>query len=668
MTVKTIGDSLVWYAAADGAVTRPDPRWREFTGQEAQALAGGHWFDAVHAEDRAEAKRLWGDAVASGRPVAFSCRLAARDGAWRQVLLQAAPLADAAVPGQWMVFASAMEPLLQPDHATGGETRLEILDQIGQATRHVQEADSIMAITARLLGEAMGATRCAYADVDSDSDRFTIRSDWAREGVASSAGVYSLDLFGPQATSNLRQGRHLVVHDVDAELGDEGGGRMFNAIGIQAIICAGLVKDGRLVAMMAVHQAAPRRWTKDELLLVSEVVDRCWAHIERARDAAMLKEQDVRKDEFIATLAHELRNPLAPIKYAVAIAARHPLPEVIAGKFAVIDRQVSLMARLIDDLLDVSRINRGLIELRREDAQLDELVVRAVEGTQALLDSQRHRLTVAVPAGIPVHVDPARLVQVIGNLLTNAAKYTPPGGHIEVTGRIEDGRAILAVRDDGLGMASADHGRVFAMFTQLPHTRRHAQGGLGLGLALVRKLVELHGGTVEVDSPGLGEGSTFTVELPVREPSAVRTDLPAPEPVAPVPADAEGGRRILVVEDNDDGRQTLIELLRGMGHRVEDARDGHEALAMAARLDPELVLLDLGLPGIDGYEVAGKLRERFAGAELGIVALTGWGAAHDRMRTRAAGFDEHLVKPVEPAVLARTVHEVLAQVRRRRAG
>jgi GAF domain-containing protein len=230
---------------------------------------------------------------------------------------------------------------------------------MGQATRAMTDAMQIMAVTARMLGEHLGVTRCAYADVEADNDRFTIRSDWSADGVASSAGVYSLDLFGPQATTNLRHGRNLVVHDVDRELGDDGGGRMFNAIGIKAVICAPLVKDSRLVALMAVHDATPRHWSEADIAIVGEVVDRCWAHIERVRDAAMLREQDRHKDEFLATLAHELRNPLAPMRYALAMMRLSGDPTQGRQARDILERQVNHMARLIEDLLDQSRINRG---------------------------------------------------------------------------------------------------------------------------------------------------------------------------------------------------------------------------------------------------------------------------------------------------------------------
>jgi PAS domain S-box-containing protein len=668
LQVTEVSNTLVWYTSPDGSVATLNPLWQAFTGQAYDDYAGWGWLDAIHPDDRATVRALWDAAAASAEPLTLRYRLHRRDGEYRHVVAQGAPVVDDGKVTQWVGFVIDVTESLQAQAARRvSEERLRILDEIGQATRHLQDGDAVMAATARILGQALGATRCAYADVDSDSDRFTIRSDWAVDGVPSSAGVYSLDLFGPQATSNLRQGRHLVVNDVDAELGDDGGARMFNAIGIKAIICAGLVKDGRLVAMMAVHQAQPRRWTPDEVTIVSEVVDRCWAHIERVRDAAMLKEQDVRKDEFIATLAHELRNPLAPIKYAVAIAARQNPSPALADKLAVIDRQVSVMARLIDDLLDVSRINRGLIELQREDAQLDGMVARALEATEALLSAQSHQVEVRVPAGITVHVDPTRLVQVVGNLITNAAKYTPKGGRIDVEAVVADGRVVLLVRDTGMGIAPADQGRLFTMFTQLPHTKSRAQGGLGLGLALVKNLMEMHGGAARVSSPGVGQGSTFSIELPLSESPMLAADADGAA-AAPGTADhlarepVRAQARVLVVEDNDDGRETLIELLRDLGYEVQGVASGPDAVHQVAQHVPHLVLLDLGLPGMDGVEVAKALRSQYPPQQMAIVALTGWGAKHDRARTEAAGFDEHLTKPIQPTVLAQAVRRGVERV------
>ena len=663
----------VWYADPDGSVVSALPTWAAFTGQSWAAYHGRGWLEAVHPEDRETMRARWDALSSAASPGVFSGRLRRADGVYRQVRMQLAPVHDQGVLRHWVAFVvDVTEQMAAQAELEASEERLRILDRISTTTRHAADADTIMAETTRIFGEYLGATRCAYADVDLDSDRFTIRSDWATEGVSSSAGVYSLDLFGPKATSNLRRGLHLVVNDVDAELGDDGGGRMFNAIGIKAIICAGLVKEGRLVAMMAIHQDVPRHWTVHEIQTVSDVVDRCWAHIERVRDAAILREQDARKDDFIATLAHELRNPLAPIKYAVALANRYPVPPEVSQKHAVIDRQTSLMARLIDDLLDVSRINRGLIELQPQDTEIDVLSSQAVESVQGLMTLREHTLEVDVPPGLEVHADPTRLVQVIANLLTNAAKYTPPGGHIVLAARRDADRILLSVRDSGLGIPRTELGRLFHMFTQLHHTKAHSQGGLGLGLALVRKLVELHGGSVRAHSAGEGLGSTFTVELPARAKAPADVpDVLRAMPAAPTAAvgamvalqpthtvdDAHPRKasRILVVEDNDDGRASLVEFLMGLGHEVHQAADGVAAVEAACEKEPDVVLLDLGLPRLDGYQVAQQLRARFPPERMAIIALTGWGAPRDMLRTREVGVDKHLVKPVDPIALSQMI-------------
>lgn len=529
------------------------------------------------------------------------------------------------------------------------QSRLALLHRIEQATRPLLDPVEVMAITAQLLGEHLGATRCAYADVDPDNNRFTIRSDWSPR-VPSSAGVYSLDLFGPQATSNLRNGRPLVVNDVDAELGEDGGGSMFNAIGIKAIVCAGLVKSGLLVAMMAVHQARPRRWTDNELHTISEVVERSWTHIERVRHAAMLSEQDRRKDEFLVTLAHELRNPIAPMLYSVALIKRDNDPARIARRVDVIERQAGHLVRLVDDLLDVSRISRGVIELKREVLDIAPLLNQAVEAATPMLEAARHRVTVQLPEQPAwVDVDPARLVQVVTNLLNNAAKYTPDGGDIHLHAWAQDDeRVIVELTDTGLGIPLEDQVRLFDLFTQLPHTGNKSHGGLGIGLSIVKSLVEMHGGKASVRSAGLGQGSTFRIELPLQQRAGAAVNVE--QVIAP------GRGRILVVEDNADGLRTLVELIEQAGYEVRGFADGPQALQAAQHWQPTLALLDLGLPVMDGYDIARRLRSQAGLAHMRLVALTGWGSAQDRARTREAGFDAHLTKPVAPDALLRALH------------
>lgn len=644
--------SLVWHTGADGRVRQPNPQWEAFTGQSTAQTLGSGWVDVIHPDDRAMAREAWAQATRAVQLFECRYRLRRHDGQWRTMQVNGIPVIDGLVVREWVgVSVDVTAAQVAEAALRRSELQLRFLDRLGVATRSLTEAEEVMQVTARLLGEYLGATRCAYADVESDGDRFHIRNDWSAPGVPSSAGDYSLDLFGPQATTNLRRGQHLVVHDVDAELGDEGGGRMFNAIGIKAIVCAGLVKQGRLVAMMAVHQDQPRRWSDDEIAVVSEVVERCWAHIERVRDNAALREQDRRKDEFLATLAHELRNPLAPVKYAVAA-----LRQGIEGQQRlqvqdVIDRQVSQMARLIDDLLDLSRINRGLIHLRPEHVRLSDLIGQAVEATRPSVDEAGHTLHLQLPPDeLVLHADATRIVQVIVNLLTNACKYTPDGGHIRLAARREGPQASIEVSDDGIGIPLQEQGQLFQIFTQLHHTANRAKGGLGIGLSLVRTLVQMHGGTVAVASPGLNQGSTFTVRLPLALEPAVGLVDPAADSTGTGGAGSgrSSGRRVLVVEDNQDGRAMLVSLLQAWGCQVQSTGDGGSALDAARGFRPEVVLLDLGLPLVDGLEVCRRLRADADTRSARIVALTGWGAGSDRERTRDAGFDGHLTKPVEP--------------------
>jgi PAS domain S-box-containing protein len=648
--------TFVWSTDHRGQIRRQLPGWEAFTGQPFDAYAGDGWLAAVHPDDRPRVAHAWRTGIASGDRVEMAYRMRRRDGAWRHVTAHVAAMLDGGQVREWVGVCVDVTANLHAEAALKqSEERFRFLDRLGQATRSQTDANRVMEITTRLLGEYLGATRCAYADVEPDGNRFTVRSDWALAGVASSVGVYSLDQFGPRTSSLLRRGETVVLRDVDAELLDEGGAPMFNAIGVQAMICAGLVKDGRLVALMAVQQSTARDWTPREVALVQDVVERCWAHIERVRDSAMLREQDRRKDEFLATLAHELRNPLAPIKYAVSMLRLAPEPQAQSRAQEVIDRQVSQMARLIDDLLDLSRINRGQIQLQREPVRLRALLDRAAETARPAIESSRHELSVQLPdEDLLLQADPARIVQVIGNLLNNAAKYTPDGGRIVVTARRSGNHALLEVVDNGIGIPRDQQDKLFQMFSQVDHTSVRGKGGLGIGLALVRTLVEMHGGSVHIHSNGQDEGTRVTVELPLAEQRPQRSAGAAPV--------ANGGagancRRVLVVEDNRDGLETLLALLDMLGYEVAGAADGREALAQARKFRPHIVLLDLGLPVMDGLEVAKALREDEEFSDVFIAALTGWGAEADRRRTAEAGFDAHLTKPIElPAleqVLAR---------------
>jgi PAS domain S-box-containing protein len=376
---------------------------------------------------------------------------------------------------------------------------------------------------------------------------------------------------------------------------------------------------------------------------------------DQKRAEETLREADRRKDEFLATLAHELRNPLAPIGNALQILRMPGVDPATAERSRdVMERQLQQLVRLVDDLLDVSRVMRGKITLHRERVELAAVIARAVETAQPFIEAQGHELTVSVPAEpLTVEADPVRLAQVVGNLLTNAAKYTERGGRIWLTGRREGSEAVLRVRDTGIGIAPEVLPRVFDLFVQVDHAATRSQGGLGIGLTLVQNLVELHHGTVEALSPGLGQGSEFVVRLP----------LPARGPEAVQPAHDGGaarptpGRRLLIADDNRDAADSLAWLLRLRGHEVRVAHDGPAALELAEDFRPEVAFLDIGMPGMDGYTVARRLRQLPVLEKIRLAALTGWGQAEDRRRSAEAGFDHHLVKPVELEDLERVLTE-----------
>lgn len=382
------------------------------------------------------------------------------------------------------------------------------------------------------------------------------------------------------------------------------------------------------------------------------------SRIELARHAAQLVNADRRKDEFLATLAHELRNPLAPIRTGLQLLSGAPPPDTTRHTIEVMQRQTAHMVRLIDDLLDVSRITRGKLELRRERVTLGSILDAALEGSRPLIDRNGHALRVSVAEpSLMLDADLTRLAQVVSNLLNNASKYTAPGGLIEL-GALRDGADVLIeVRDNGVGIPADRISDVFEMFSQVNRTFEHTHGGLGIGLALVRSLVEMHGGRVTAASEGAGAGSTFTVRLPL----ALDATEQSPPKATAIAAEARAEQRILVVDDNDDAADLLALMLEQAGYATEVVHDGPAALARVEDWTPDVAILDIGLPGMSGYEVARALRadRRFAG--IALIALTGWGSERDKQRALDAGFDSHLTKPVDAGEL----HGTLAAFARR---
>ena len=402
-------------------------------------------------------------------------------------------------------------------------------------------------------------------------------------------------------------------------------------------------------------EAHAREAIRQRRQLEEEIVQRRLLEWECQQRADQLAEGDRRKDEFLAMLAHELRGPLAPIRNAVQIIKSCDGDRATIDKArGMVERQVKHLSRIVDDLLDVARITQGKVTLHRDPVELATVIARAVETSRPLIDARRHELLVTLPReALWVEADVTRLAQVVGNLLNNAAKYTPERGHIRLTVEGGSGEAVVRVRDNGIGIPAALLPTVFDLFTQGDHSLARSEGGLGIGLTLVKNLVEMHGGRVEARSDGPSRGSEFVVRLPLLvEGEGWRGEgqnASSPSPLHPSPFTP----RILVVDDNVDAAESLAMVLRVEGYEVRTCYDGPAALQAAAAFQPQVVLLDIGLPRMDGFEVARRLREQPALAKSLLVAVTGYGQDEDRRRTAAAGFDAHLVKPADLTALHR---------------
>jgi signal transduction histidine kinase/CheY-like chemotaxis protein len=439
--------------------------------------------------------------------------------------------------------------------------------------------------------------------------------------------------------------------------------RLLEQLGPRSALLVPLTVRGEAVGVLAFFLGASgRSYGPDDLPLAEDLARRVAVALDNARLYKEVQDAARRKDEFLAMLAHELRNPLAPVRNALHIVRMrgNERRQGVRQAWEIVERQVEHMVRLVDDLLDVSRITRGKINLQKEPVAVATVVKRAVEGSRPLLEARGHTLEVAMPQDAGrVEGDPIRLAQVLWNLLNNAAKYTPEGGRVWLTVAKGHGDVTIRVRDTGMGIPPEVLPKVFDLFTQTERTLDRAEGGLGIGLTLVRQLTEMHDGRVEAFSEGPGRGSEFVVRLPL---------LPETGSVAPGGDDRPGAglarapaqRRILVVDDNRDSAESLATLLRLVGNDVRTAHDGAEALAVAAAYQPDLMLLDIGLPVLNGYEVARRLRTEPGYGRPVLVALTGYGSDEDRRRSLVAGFDHHLVKPVD----FDTLQQLLASVAR----
>lgn len=530
----------------------------------------------------------------------------------------------------------------------------ELVYRLHSATNLQEALEEVLKATIALLGADMGNVQ--LLNQQTNSLEIVAKRGYQPEFLDHFRTVRSDD--GASCGRAMKSGKRVVIEDVQTDVGCKPHVFIFNLSGIRAVQSTPLTgRSGELLGMLSSHFRQPHQPAEDTLRVLDLYAQQAGDFIERIRSrdalrqlASELSDADRRKSEFLAMLAHELRNPLAPIRNGLQILRLKGDGDAEEkSTFGMMERQMGQMTRLIDDLLDVSRISRGKIELKRGRIDLASTINHAIEAARPLYDRMDQSLTVALPpTPIYLNADPTRLAQVIGNLLTNASKFTERDGRISLSVECEGNDAVMRVKDNGIGIAVEQLPRIFEMFTQIDTSLERSQGGLGIGLTLVKSLVELHGGTVHAHSEGIGRGTEFVVRLPVlTEPAEV------PQQTTTEGTELTVSRRILVVDDNRDSADSLAIVLRMLGHEVQTAHDGLQAVEADAAFLPDVILLDIGLPKLNGYEAARRIREQQGDRKLLMVALTGWGQETDRIASEKAGFDAHMVKPADLDALGR---------------
>ena len=623
-SLVTATAAIVWGTPGSGQFDDEQPGWATFTGQLFESMKGLGWLDAVHPDDRQKSASLWNEAIASGTMYQTEHRLRRADGQFRHMNVRAVPI-------------------IGSDNA--------ITEWIGVHTdiHDRKEAEAVLRDNEERVRLATESAELGLWAWHPGTDQV----------VWENARPY--EIFGLSPDAPPVNARRFLTDFVHRDHIAEFGHAVANTIETGARLhFQGRIRrtDGQIRWVEFFGNLQPHV-DGDPQRIIGTVADITVSkdREEKLRQfAANLSEADRRKTEFLAVLAHELRNPLAPICHGLELMRTQAgNPETSAKVRDMLDRQVNQMVRLVNDLLDVARITSGKVELRKQRAEIGDLVNVAVETSLPVVEASKHRLTVTVPdEPMPVYVDPERIAQVISNLLNNAAKYTPAGGAIELHVGHDDSEVIISVTDNGIGIAPQSIGTVFDLFRQVGQDFERSQGGLGIGLSLVKQLVELHGGTATAESPGEGGGSTFVIRLAMMNTTA-RPVLQAENSSLDI---AASNARILIADDNIDAAETLALLLEVSGYITDLAHDGHTALRRARDLHPDVVFLDIGMPGMNGYEVAKALRSIPRLANITLVALTGWGSEHDRALSREAGFDHHLIKPVEMKVIETLLSEI----------
>ncbi|HUR19680.1 MAG TPA: ATP-binding protein, partial [Vicinamibacterales bacterium] len=650
---------IVWTTTPAGEIDYLNRRWTEYTGLP-ETSGNGAWAQLLHPDEAAGASEKWARSLQDGRAFDMEIRLLERaQGLYRWHLLRTVPVYDDA--GQVIRWFGTATDISEQKRA---EESSRYLANASAELSRAEDYHSTLQKVATLAVPYFADWSAIDVMEGGELRRLAVaHQDPAKVAVAHQLmREYPPD---PESKSGphevLRSGKPEMISDISDEqllvgAKDERHLELIRSLGLRSYISVPIAVAGRPLGVLTFATAESRRTYLDaDLTLAVDLANRASVAIENTQLYQELRDSDRRKDEFLATLAHELRNPLAPIRSALEVLGMPAVDaDTVERARAVLGRQVDHLVRLVDDLLDVSRVVSGKIELRFEPVELAAIVARAIETVQPLIDAKRHELSISVPPdSLLLHADPMRLSQVIGNLLTNAARYTPEGGHIWVTASRQGDMAVLKVRDNGIGIDPSMLTRVFDLFVQAESAGTRPHGGLGIGLTLVKNLVELHRGTIEASSGGPGNGAEFVVRMPVLKHAAVVAEK-AIESVSV----AGAGRRVLVVDDNQDAASSLATLLELQGHDVRVAFSGAAALEVVKGFAPQVVFLDIGMPEMDGYEVVRRLRQQPGLEHVVVAALTGWGQQSDRRRTFAAGFDHHFVKPPDPQLLQRFLSEL----------
>jgi PAS domain S-box-containing protein len=655
---RQLADSMpqiVWAARPDGHIDYYNERWYEYTGFPRGGYGQQGWEPILHPDDVRRCLDTYVGCIQAGTPYQIEYRFRdRRTGGYRWFLGRAVPVRDErGAVIRWFGTCTDI------DDTKRAEQKTKFLADAGAELAELNDPGSTLQ---KVAGVAV-PTFADWCAVDLRDDDGTLRrlaikhTDPSRSRLAEELRErYPPRPDDPHGLSHvLRTGRSELVEDIPDSMLSEAAHdgdhlRILRGLGLKSYIGVPMPSRGRTLGVLSFVMAeSGRRFVAADLRVAEQLAQRAAVALENANLYRALREEDRRKTEFLAVLAHELRNPLAPLRNGLQVMRlAGDSREVVAKARAVMERQLRHLVRLVDDLLDVSRISRGKIELRTERIPLAAVVRSALEACEPMVRQQGDELTVTLPEEpVLVDADETRLAQALSNLLSNAVKYSDRGSRIWLTVRREGDEAVIGVKDTGVGIPAPLLPKVFEMFAQGDRSLEGSQGGLGVGLTVVKWLVEMHGGSVEARSEGYGRGSEFVIRLP-----AVRSVVPERQGEGDDrQARPTARRRILVADDNVDAASSLALMLELMGHEVRTTHDGLEAVEVASAFRPDALLLDLGMPKLSGYDACRRIREQPWGEGVVIVALTGWGQDRDRRRSQEAGFDGHLVKPVEPGAL-----------------